>query len=100
MPEQEGSQQRRSTWMVDKQTGRVVRRDSTTLSKRVQEKLAEALTEGALALNPEEADPRMVLPAAPAEATPEPMMADPVRPEEVHAMPDARALGREHQHHR
>lgn len=58
----------RNGWVVDRKTGRVVRRGSATLATKVKQALVEAMTDGALALDPKEADVRLVTVAtAPAE---------------------------------
>ncbi|MBA4179560.1 MAG: hypothetical protein C0506_03130 [Anaerolinea sp.] len=85
----------RDGWVVDRATGRVVRRGSATLAAKVKDALVEAMTEGALSLDPGESDARAVLPAEPPVEVAEPIAARPKRPPEAHVMPDARELGRE-----
>jgi hypothetical protein len=76
-----------------------VRRESNTLASKVREALVEAMTDGALVLDPKEADPRAVIPSdRPAEA-PQPAAARQKRPREAHPMPDAEELRREHLNH-
>lgn len=87
-------------WVVDGATGRIVRRQSISLATRVREKLADALNEGALVLDPEEADARAVVPEnAPTEETAEPVPARAKRPPEPHAQPAIRDLNRERLRH-
>lgn len=84
---------------MDSATGRVVRRESNTLASKVREALVEAMTDGALVLDPEEADPRAVIPADRPTETPEPAAPRQKRPHEAHPMPDAKELHREHRNH-
>lgn len=83
-------------WVVDGASGRVVRRGEATLAAKVKEALFEAMADGALALDPEAADPRAVGPADPPAEIAEPVPARPKRPAEAHVSPDARSLNREH----
>ena len=95
MTERERPDGERGGWVVDSATGRVVRRESNTLASKVREALVEAMTEGALALDPEQADVRAVLPADPPAEVAEPIAARTKRPRDAHPMPDAKELHRE-----
>lgn len=83
-------------WVVDGATRRVVRREAVSLAAKVRERLADAMSEGALALDPEEADLRAVAPRnAPAEVA-EPIAPQPRRPREAAPAHDAKEFNREH----
>lgn len=83
-------------WVVDRKSGRVVRRSEMSLATRVKEALFDAMADGALTLDPEAADPRAVGPADPPAEVADPLPVRPKRPVEAHVSPDARALNREH----
>jgi hypothetical protein len=82
-------------WVVDQATGRVVRRQAVSLAKKVAEKLHDAFEEGAIVLEPEEADVRAVVPATPPEELAEPLPLRQKRPPEAHGQPAIRDLNRE-----